>query len=267
MSLAESSAQKNKANKSIIPLICVIAFFGMTGGSLIAPTLSSMAGPLHVEPERVGLILASYTFASAVSIPFVGGFLDRWGRKKVLIPCLIGNGLAGLACFYTTDFNLLLVFRFIQGVFIAGLIPTAMTLIGDLYRDLKRVQVMGWMSATTAVGSVSAPMIGGALAYWHWNYPFLFFVLTLPLALLAVFLLPPVTPAERRSVTDYLRLVGIALRQKKTISINLMCFIMFFLLYAVVIYIPILLQDKFGFSPLVAGMALAVQGGLWRCFP
>lgn len=112
----------------------------------------------------------------------------------MLIPCLIGNALAGLACFYTTNFNLLLVFRFVQGIFIAGLIPTAMTLIGDLYRDLKRVQVMGWMSATTAIGSVSAPMIGGAHAYWQWNYPFLFFVLTLPLAMLAVFMLPPVTP-------------------------------------------------------------------------
>ncbi|MTI86180.1 MAG: MFS transporter [Firmicutes bacterium] len=59
MPTSENNMQKNEGNISIISLICAIAFFGMTGGSLIAPTLSTMAGPLNVEPERVGLILAS----------------------------------------------------------------------------------------------------------------------------------------------------------------------------------------------------------------
>ncbi|SFM41118.1 MFS transporter [Methanolobus profundi] len=241
-----------------LPLICLVAFFAMSAGALLGPVLPFMVEPLNTTREAVGLILGMYTFSTALAMIGVSFITDRVGRKKILVPCLLINGIAGLACYFSTDMTTLLALRFVQGIGIAGMLPIAMTMIGELYTGLDRVNAMGKMSMTTGIGAVSAPLIGGILASFAWNVPFLFYGLSIPLAIIVAFVLPETNPHENRSKGRNSILK--ALMEFRILYTIILSFSIFFLLYTMVIYVPFILKDTYGFTASQAGLALGIQG-------
>ncbi|ADI74881.1 major facilitator superfamily MFS_1 [Methanohalobium evestigatum Z-7303] len=246
-------------DKLVLFIICLVAFFGMAGGALMGPVLPSMVEPLNTSREAVGWVLGVYTFSTALFMVLLGVVTDKIGRKKVLIPCLLINGVAGLAGYFAPNLPILLVFRFIQGIGIAGMMPVVMTMIGEIYDGLERVHAMGRMSMTTAVGSVSAPLIGGTLAVLGWNYPFLFYGLTIPLAFIAMLVLPETMNANPEQRTGFKNMF-MSLKDIRVAYTVFLSFAVFFLLYTIVIYVPFILKDNFGFTSQGAGLALGVQG-------
>jgi len=246
-------------DKTTLPIICLVAFFGMSGGALLGPVLPAMVEPLHTSREAVGMVLAVYTFSTALSMLLIGSIVDRFGRKKILIPCLVINGIAGTACYFAPNLTVLLALRLIQGIGIAGMMPVAMTMIGELYSGPDRFHAMGRMSMTTAIGSVSAPLIGGGMAVLGWNYPFLFYGLTIPLALIAVIALPETNAAGLKRNTGFTDMFG-TLKDFRVAYAVFLGFAVFFLLYTIVIYVPFMLKDNFGFTATEAGLALGIQG-------
>ncbi len=241
-----------------LPLICLVAFFSMSAGALLGPVLPFMVEPLNTSREAVGLILGMYTFSTALSMIVVSFITDRVGRKKILVPCLLINGIAGLACYFSTDMTTLLALRFVQGIGIAGMLPIIMTMIGELYTGLDRVNAMGKMSMTTGIGAVSAPLIGGILASYGWNVPFLFYGLTIPLAIIVAVFLPETNPHENRAKKR--NSIIKALTEFRILYTIILSFSIFFLLYTMVIYVPFILKDNFGFTASQAGLALGLQG-------
>ncbi|WP_407354722.1 MFS transporter [Methanolobus sp. WCC5] len=244
--------------KAVLPLICLVAFFAMSAGALLGPVLPFMVEPLNTSREAVGLILGMYTFSTALSMILVSFITDKVGRKSILVPCLLINGMAGVACYFSTDMNTLLALRFIQGIGIAGMLPIAMTMIGELYAGLERVNAMGKMSMTTGIGAVSAPLIGGFLATYGWNVPFLFYGLSIPLAIIVLFALPETNPPENRNKGG--KSVITALASFRVLYTIMLSFAIFFLLYTMVIYVPFILKDNFGFTAAEAGLALGLEG-------
>ncbi|MBP1908135.1 MFS transporter [Methanolobus bombayensis] len=247
-----------KDGKLDLPLICLVAFFAMSAGALLGPVLPFMVEPLNTSREAVGLILGMYTFSTALSMIGVSFITDRVGRKKILVPCLLINGIAGVACYFSTDMTTLLALRFIQGIGIAGMLPIAMTMIGELYTGLDRVNAMGIMSMTTGFGAVSAPLIGGILASFAWNVPFLFYGLSVPLAIIVAFVLPETNPHENRSKNRNSIIKAIA--EFRVLYTIILSFSIFFLLYTIVIYVPFILKDNYGFTASQAGLALGIEG-------
>jgi len=243
-----------------LALILAVALFGMMGGALIGPALPAIDDPFNVSEDTVALVLSVYLLSTALAMPFIGFFIDKYGRKTVLIPCLLLNGLFGGLCSIAPSFEVLLAFRAIQGIGIAGMTPAAMTLIGDLYRGLARTKAMGYLSALMSIGGITSPMIGGALAAWNWNYPFLFYLLNLPLAIFVWLWLPPIR-VEAKGMKEYLKPFMESFKDFRVLAVLLSGYLVFFLLYAVVTYLPFILTgEPYGFSTLVAGIVIGVQG-------
>jgi len=241
-------------------MLCIVAFFSMAGGALLAPVLPEMVGPLHTTEQNVALLMSVFTISTAVFTLVIGHFTDRVNRKRILIPCLLIYGLSGLVSFFVADFPLLLLLRFVQGIGVAGMTTLAMLVIGDVYAGLDRVAAMSKISITFALGSVFAPVIGGGLALFGWNYAFLFFALSLPFAVLVVLFLP-----ETRDQAAVVRHEGMggALKCLKNLPILatvFMGFSIFFLLFAMMIYVPFMLKGTFGFASGASGLMLAVPG-------
>jgi hypothetical protein len=72
------------------------------------------------------------------------------------------------------------------GIGVAGMLSLAMLIAADVYKGRESLHAMSRVSMAIAIGSVSAPLIGGGLASLGWNYPFLFYVLSLPFAFIHV---------------------------------------------------------------------------------
>ncbi|WP_048204649.1 MFS transporter [Methanococcoides methylutens] len=239
--------------------LAITVFFAMAGGAILAPVLPQMVEPLSSSPNEVAQLMAVYTISTAIFSLVIGHFVDRVNRKSVLVPCLVINGLMGLFSFFATDLQTLLILRFVQGIGIAGMMSLVMLVIGDVYSGIDRVHSMGRISMAIAIGSVTAPLIGGGLATIGWNYPFLFYVLSLPFALLVFLLLPETKECESSDGSG----IGDAVRELRDFRILytvFLSFAIFFLLFSIVVFLPFMLKDVFGFAAKEAGLVLSIQG-------
>jgi MFS family permease len=70
--------------------------------------------------------------------PVVGVLADRYGRRAVLVPCLVGIGTFGLISALAPTFELLLLAWLLQDIGAAGLINLAVVLIGDHWTGIER---------------------------------------------------------------------------------------------------------------------------------
>jgi len=75
------------------------------------------------EPiERAGMLIAAGTVIGIVAAPAIGFLADRYGRKRVLVPCLLVFGVFGSLGGFSPSFGWLLAVRVVQGLGSAGLI-------------------------------------------------------------------------------------------------------------------------------------------------
>ncbi|MFA5253086.1 MAG: MFS transporter [Methanoregula sp.] len=241
-------------------MLCVVAFFALAGGALLAPVLPEMVGPLHTTTQDVALLMSVFTISTAFFTLAIGHFTDRVNRKRILVPCLLIYGLTGLVSFFLADLPSLLILRFLQGIGVAGMTTLAMLVIGDVCTGLDRVAAMSKISITFALGGVFAPVIGGGLALFGWNYAFLFYALSLPVAVLVVVFLPetrvPTATAQHNGMADAFR----CLKDLPIVATIFMGFSIFFLLFALMIYVPFMLKGAFGYASGASGLMLAVPG-------
>ena len=246
-------------------VLLIMGGFGVMGGGLLAPALPALMEPFGVEQGSVGLVLGVYTFAAAVSLPFTGLFIDFWGRRFMGITCLLIDGVFGLLCLWAPTFSVLLVLRFIQGIGIAGLIPVAMTVISDWYSGEARLNVMGYLSSAISMSAVVIPLVGGILAGLSWQYPFMVYGLSLILALLYFIFIDESRPDRQMEnlmseAKSHIRKLEKALHLSEVQQVFAHCLVLYFSLYAVVTFLPLLLAHIFSLHGPEAGIALSVQG-------
>lgn len=252
--------EKEKSRVSVLTLIIAVGLLIVFGGALIGPVLSTLLKTFPVTESDVGQVLGVYTLAAALALPVLGYLTDKIGRKKVLVPSLLINGLAGLACAFAPNFQFLLTARAIQGIGMAGMAPVSLVLIADFFSGLEKVEAMGKYSSMLAVAGVVAPFLGGVLAEISWKLPFLLYSFSIPLAIIIWIWLPSPKREETAPLKKYLKPFKKALKDPSTLGILFSNFLMFFLLYTIVTFIPILLSQNYGVSETVIGSFLAIQG-------
>jgi EmrB/QacA subfamily drug resistance transporter len=153
----------------------------------IDSTILATAIPAIVDDlggfSQVPWLFSVFLLAQAVSVPIYAKFSDQYGRKPIM---LIGVGLflvGSILCGLAWSMPALIVFRGLQGLGAGAIMPTSMTIVGDLYTLAERATVQGYMASVWAISAVVGPTLGGVFVEvldWRW----IFFV-NIPLALIA----------------------------------------------------------------------------------
>ncbi len=188
-----------------ITVIFLITLTSVMGVASITPALPQIVERFNITPTQVALLITVFTFPGIFLAPFAGLLADKWGRKKILLPSLLLFGASGIACFFTRDWEVLLVLRFFQGVGAAPLSSLNLTLIGDLFSGERRAAVMGYNASVLSIGTALYPGIGGVLAMAGWQYPFLLTLLAIPTAILLLLFLKNPEPSKKVSLADYIK--------------------------------------------------------------
>lgn len=239
-------------------IICAVSLMAVLGVSSVTPAFPKIAIAFDVYPEKLGLLVTVFTFPAVILGPIIGVFADKWGRKKIIVPSLFLFAIAGTACVFVRDFNLLLLFRFLQGIGAASLLSLSITLIGDLYTGDKRTTAMGYNASVTSVGTASYPTIGGALATLGWYYPFLLPLIAVPVGLLVLFVLKNPEPQGERNLKEYLKNALPVLKNRKLAGLFIGSAANFVLLYgAYISYLPELISHKFRAPAFTIGLLLS----------
>jgi MFS family permease len=165
---------------SNLNIIFGITLISVLGVASIAPAFPQITAAMGVPREDAAWLISMFTIPGLIFTPLTGALSDRYGRKRILFPCLLLFGLAGGGCFFAPDFRTLLLLRFLQGVGSAPLNALNVALIGDLFHGKERSTAIGYNTSAIGAGTASYPALGGLLAMVGWNYPFLLAFLALP---------------------------------------------------------------------------------------
>jgi multidrug resistance protein len=132
----------------------------MIGLMLVLPLLPFYATDLGASPEQVGQLIAAFSIAQLVAAPFWGRLSDRYGRRPALVIGLTASAIAYVVFAYAHTVWLLFVSRLIQGAG-GGTTGVAQAYVADTVAPRERAKALGWLSASTNVGVVLGPVIGG----------------------------------------------------------------------------------------------------------
>ena len=244
-------------NLQIIFGVSLISFLGI---SSITPAFPRLVRELGISPQDVGLLIVVFTLPSFLLGPILGVLADLWGRKTILVPSLILFGLAGTACTFTRDFNLLLGMRFLQGIGATSLLSLSITLIGDLYSGRELTIALGYQTGIIGISTAFYPLIGEALVLIRWNYPFLLSFPAIVLGFLVAFSFKNIESKNPDNFKQYLITAGTSFKKIPSNGIlksTLATFII--LLGAFVTCIPILIERHFQSSTLTIGLLFSTM--------
>jgi len=244
------------------PLLVIfsVTLMAVLGVASLTPAFPKIAQSLDLQENEVGWLISVFTLPGIFFTPVMGILADRLGRKIVLVPSLFLFAIAGFACFFTTNFELLLVFRFFQGLGSSSISSINVTLIGDIYSGKQRPQAMGYNASVLSIGTATYPFVGGLLAAIAWNMPFLLPLLAIPVGLAVIFLLHSPKPNKSQNLKQYLSSTVKSLKNKAVIGLFLISISTFIILYgAFLSYLPFLLHQKFGIESFQIGLFLSLS--------
>src|ERR1700745_2446276 len=141
--------------------------------------LPYMQGTLSASQDQINWVLTSYIVAAAIMTAPVGWVANRFGRKRIFIICSAGFTVASVLCGLAQDINQMVIFRLLQGVFGAALVPLSQSVMLDYYTLQERAKAMSIWVMGVMLGPIMGPSLGAWLTEtysWHWvffvNLPF-----------------------------------------------------------------------------------------------
>lgn len=147
--------------------------------------LPHMQGGMGATQEQISWVLTSYIVASAIFLPLTGFLSDRFGRKKIFVWSVVGFTISSMLCGAAQSLEQIVIFRLLQGVFGASLVPLSQTLLLDTNPPEKQGAAMAIWGMGVMVGPIVGPSLGGWLTeYYNWRWVF---YINLPFGLLAWF--------------------------------------------------------------------------------
>src|SRR5712675_350142 len=141
--------------------------------------LPYMQGTLSASQDQINWVLTSYIVAAAIMTAPVGWIANRFGRKRIFIICSAGFTMASVLCGLAQNINQMVLFRLLQGVFGAALVPLSQAVMLDSYSLQERAKAMSIWGMGVMMGPIMGPSLGAWLTEtysWHWvffvNLPF-----------------------------------------------------------------------------------------------
>jgi len=181
--------------------------------TIVNVALPHMQGSLNAAPDQISWTLTSYLVASGIFMPLTGYLTDRLGRKKYLTYSIAGFTLASVLCGAAHSLTQMVLFRLLQGIFGAGLVPLSQAILTDIYSPEERGKAMAIWAIGVMVGPILGPTLGGYLTdvvNWRWT-----FYVNVPIGLFALLLawqVVPETATKKRGMDWFgLSLISIAI--------------------------------------------------------
>lgn len=244
-------------NRSLV-IIVWITLMTALGITSIPPALPVIAEHFKISGDKSQLLMVFFALPGIILTPTLGILADIYGRKRILAPSLFLFGVAGVACFFASTFEQLLVFRFLQGVGSASLGALNVTLIGDLYDGESRTKIMGYNNSILSIGTGFFPIIGGILADKSWNFPFLLPLVAVPIGFAVIYALDSrYIPSHKPFLTSVKEMFE-CLKNPTLVYLFVISLLTFMVLLGSFIpFLPFFMKAHFGVNSKTIGMFLA----------
>ena len=178
------ATERDIANRIPITGALMLATLMNTLDSPIANVaLPHMQGSLSASQDQIFWVLTSYIIATAIMTPLSGWLSLKIGRKPMFLASIAAFTVASMLCGIATNLPEIVIFRLIQGIAGASLMPLSQTVMLDIFPPAQVPRVMSIWSAAVIMGPIVGPGLGGWLTEnlsWRWV-----FYINLPIGILA----------------------------------------------------------------------------------
>jgi DHA2 family multidrug resistance protein len=154
--------------------------------------LPHMQASLSATQDTINWVLTSYIVASAIALPISGWLADKVGRKRLMLISVVVFTAASVLCATATSLTEMVLFRAVQGVGGAFIVPLAQATLFDINPREKHGQAMALFGGGVMIGPILGPVIGGWLTdNYDWRWVFL---VNLPVGILCILIMLPFMP-------------------------------------------------------------------------
>jgi DHA2 family multidrug resistance protein len=185
-------------NHGLITISVMMATIMQALDSTIANVaLPRMQGTLSATQDQMGWVLTSYIVAAAITIPLTGWLAGQFGRRKVFLISIFIFTVASALCGLAESLPQIVLFRFLQGVGGAALVPLSQAVLFDINPPKDFGRAMSIWGIGVTMGPILGPALGGWLTEnysWRWV-----FYINLPIGVLAFLGLYFTMPENRNS--------------------------------------------------------------------
>ena len=192
--------------KLVLITLILVAAVANLNLSVANVALPDIAKDFDASQTQLNLVAVGYSLGLAATVLYLGALGDRYGRKMMLV---FGTALAipaSLLAAYAPSIEVLIIARHLGGIAAGMAYPTTLALITALWSGPPRTKSIALWSgiggAISALGPISA---GWLLGHFWWGSVFL---LTLPLAFVALVLALRLVPSHVHETTDRVDNIG-----------------------------------------------------------
>ncbi|MGE3709681.1 MAG: DHA2 family efflux MFS transporter permease subunit, partial [Hyphomicrobiaceae bacterium] len=168
------AAQAQVQHRGLLTICVMLATIMQALDTTIANVaLPYMQGSLSATLDQINWVLTSYIVAAAIMTPVTGFLAARFGRKKLFLVTVIGFTVASVLCGMAASLEQMVIFRLLQGVFGAPLVPMSQSVLLDSYPKEQHGSAMAIWGVGVMVGPILGPTLGGYLTEafnWRWVF-------------------------------------------------------------------------------------------------
>ncbi|CAG4890245.1 multidrug transporter subunit MdtD [Paraburkholderia saeva] len=174
MPIAQTASAPSQKTLTVMLWLVAVGFFMQTLDATIVNTaLPAMATSLGELPLRMQSVVIAYSLTMAVMIPVSGWLADRLGTRRVFMSAIFVFTVGSLLCANAHTLNQLVVFRIMQGVGGAMLLPVGRLAVLRTFPAERYLPALSFVAIPGLIGPLIGPTLGGWLvkiASWHWIF-------------------------------------------------------------------------------------------------
>lgn len=240
----------------VLIIICTMPIMGDFTVSPVLPQLSKAFSDVANYELLVKFVLTLPAVFIAVSAPVAGILADCYGRRPVLLICIILYVIAGSSALILDSLYLILIGRAFMGISIGGLLTVSLTLFGDYYEGPQLSKYLGIQSGVVGFAGVLFLIIGGLLADYHWKFPFIVYLIPVIYFFFVYFFI--VEPERKEAKAgDEKNQTPVKIPYLFILSVYLLAFLTMSVFYVIPVQLPFYLKELGNHSNAMTGIIIA----------
>jgi DHA2 family multidrug resistance protein len=161
--------------KAIAPfaIMCAGMFVALLDIQIVASSLQDIGGGLSAAQDQISWVQTAYLIAEIIVIPLSGWLTRVFSTRWLFTVSAAGFTLTSMLCGLAWNIDSMIVFRALQGLLGASMIPTVFTSSFHYFRGQKRVYAAAVIGTIASVAPALGPVIGGYITDtldWHWLF-------------------------------------------------------------------------------------------------
>jgi MFS transporter, DHA2 family, multidrug resistance protein len=194
-------------NRAAITVCVMLATLMQALDTTIANVaLPYIQGSVSASQDQIAWVLTSYIAAAAIMTPPTGFLASRFGVKRLFLASVAGFTVASMLCGMAQSLVQIVLFRMLQGMFGAALVPLSQSVLLGAYPKERQGSAVALWGMAVMVGPILGPILGGWLTQnYSWRY---IFYINLPIGILALIGMTSFLPNSKPNIGEKLDWFG-----------------------------------------------------------